>query len=285
MVTTLIVAAICGIAVGILSGLFGIGGGIVVIPLMRLGFGAEALVTTGTSLFVILPTSLASAIGRARKAKLNVKLGLCVGIGGMCLSPVGSWLASYLGGTASMLAAAIVIAYTGISMIRKALKLPSADSAATSAVTAAAPGNTVAAGGIGNEDQMFTDVLAFEMNGKHIAQALGVGAIAGFLSGFIGVGGGFLIVPMLMWLFGFSFKDATGISTMALCLIAIPGVITHGILGHIDYLRGIAIAAGSIPGTFIGTALLSRIREKPLRIAFGILIFCMAGILAINELV
>lgn len=294
MATTLIIAAICGIAVGMLSGLFGIGGGIVVIPLMRLGFGAEALVTTGTSLFVILPTSIASAIGRARKTKLNVKLGLCVGIGGMCLSPIGSWLASELGGTASMFAAAIVIAYTGINMIRKALKLP--DAKAGDAGSATGSSGIVADGGeasdgsgtgnsIADENAMFTDVLSFEMNAKHIAQAMGVGAIAGFLSGFIGVGGGFLIVPMLMWLFGFSFKDATGISVMSLCLIAVPGVITHGILGHIDYLRGIALAAGSIPGTFIGTALLSRIREKPLRIAFGILIFAMAGVLALNELI
>ncbi len=238
-----------------------------VIPLMRLGFGAEALVTTGTSLFVILPTSISSVIGRLRNERVNVKLGLCVGIGGMCFSPLGSWLTEVLGGTSSMIAAALVIAYTGATIIRNALKLGSAQVSPE------------------EEKAMFPDVMTFEMSAKHVAQVFCIGAVAGFLSGFIGVGGGFLIVPMLMWMFGFSFKDATSTSLMALCVISIPGIITHGMMGHVDYLRGIAIAAGSIPGAFLGTKLLKKTREKPLRIVFGILIFAMSATLAINELV
>ncbi len=266
MATVLVISVACGLGVGILSGLFGVGGGIVVIPLMRLGFGAEALVTTGTSLFVIFPTSLSSVISRLHNGRINIKLGLCVGLGGMCFSPLGSWLTEVLGGTSSMIAAAIVIAYTGFSMIRKALKLSDT------------PSN------IEDESSMFPDIMSFEMNAKHIAQLFCVGAVAGFLSGFIGVGGGFLIVPMLMWMFGFSFKDATSASVLALCVISIPGITTHALMGHVDYLRGAAIAIGSIPGAFIGTAILKRLHEKPLRIVFGILIFAMSAILAINEL-
>lgn len=272
MALTLIIAAICGLGVGVLSGLLGVGGGIIVIPLLRLGFGVEGLVAAGTSLLVVLPTSLSGVIGRlaARRrggmASIHVRAGLLVGAGGIVFSPIGSWLSGVAGGAIVMVAAGIVIAYTGANMVRKALRLS---------------GGSGGAGGSGPQDGA-TDIA---MTGANIARLLLLGAIAGLLSGFIGVGGGFIIIPMLMWMFGMPFKVASGTSLVALCLLAVPGIITHGLYGHIDFVRGIAIAAGSIPGAFFGTALLKRLPEKALRIAFGILLVAVAVTLAINEFI
>lgn len=287
MAETLIIAALCGVIVGILSGLLGIGGGVIVIPLMRLGFGVPGLVATGTSLFVILPTSISGVIGRLRSKSLNVKIGLCVGLGGVIFSPIGSWASEQAGGMAAMIAAAVVIAYTGANMIRKALKLEKpvvAENTGSSGESGAASKITRESA-IEAEKSMFTDSMSFKIDGKSLAKMLAVGAIAGFLSGFIGVGGGFLIVPMLMWMFGFSFKDASGLSLMALCVLCIPGVITHGLFGNIDYLRGLMLIIGSIPGSFLGTALLKHVHEKSLRIAFGILLFGVGIMLGVNEFV
>ncbi|MGI6216095.1 MAG: sulfite exporter TauE/SafE family protein [Coriobacteriales bacterium] len=284
MAETLIIAALCGVIVGILSGLLGIGGGVIVIPLMRLGFGVPGLVATGTSLFVILPTSISGVIGRLRSKSLNVKIGLCVGLGGVIFSPIGSWASEQAGGMAAMIAAAVVIAYTGANMIRKALKLEKPVAAGNPGESGATSKNTREAT-IAAEKNMFTDSMNFKIDGKSLAKMLAVGAIAGFLSGFIGVGGGFLIVPMLMWMFGFSFKDASGLSLMALCVLCIPGVITHGLFGNIDYLRGLMLIIGSIPGSFLGTALLKHVHEKSLRIAFGILLFGVGIMLGVNEFV
>ena len=286
MVGTLVIGAATGLIVGILSGLFGIGGGTVMIPMMRLLLSVPALMTTGTSLFVILPTSITSAVGRYRQGNLNIKLGVCAGLGGMLFSPLGSWLAELAGGPASMIAAAIIIGYTAFTMIRGALKLAKPDASnSTSAEASASDNASKKADAIATEQVQFVDAKSISVRGVNLIKILALGAVAGFCSGFIGVGGGFLIVPMLMWIFKVSFKDASSASVCAMCLLCIPGIITHGHFGHIDYLMGVMLALGSIPGSFLGNYLVTKVRERPLRIAFGIFLFFTAALLAINELV
>lgn len=273
MAETLIIAALCGIGIGLLSGILGIGGGMIVIPLMRLGFGTDALIAAGTSLLVILPTSISGVIGRLASRRrggplsIHLRAGLLVGVGGVVFSPIGSWLSTVAGGTVVMIAAAIVIVYTGANMIRKALKAkPAAGAAAMNSVSGAAT----------------TDI---PLTGANCAKLLLLGAIAGLLSGFIGVGGGFIVIPMLMWMFGMSFKEASGTSLAAICILSIPGIIAHGLYGHIDYVRGLAIAAGSIPGALMGSALLKYLPDKILRIVFGALLFVVAAVLVSNEFI
>ena len=275
MALTVIISIICGFGVGILSGLLGVGGGMIVIPLLRLGFGLDGLIAAGTSLFSIFFTSVSGTVGRMRTKTVNLKVGALVGIGGILLSPVGSWASEIAGGTAAMIAAAIVIAYTAIVMIRKGVKLPGRNAIARSD---AGEGPHV-------EKPVFADVHSLDMTPRNVVLMLVVGAIAGFASGFIGVGGGFIIVPLLVAFFNISMKDASGTSLVALCLLAIPGFITHGFFGHVDWIKGVAIAAGSIPGAQLGASLVKRVPEKALRIAFGILLAAMAVSLVLKEFI
>lgn len=302
MVFSLIAAAIGGICVGVLSGLLGVGGGIIIIPLLRLIFGADALMATGTSLFVILPTSIAGVFGRMRSKSLkslNIKLSLIIGAGGILFSPVGSWLAELAGGPASMFATAIVIAYTGANMMRKALKKEDFSQNAHRDLSEKKTGYTLLTDSTQPIDstqstdhtqyanstpQASKSSAGFDLKPRNMFTAIVIGIIAGFLSGFIGVGGGFVIVPMTTWLFGISFKEATGVSLLALCFLSIPGIITHGVYGHIDYLQGAMLAIGSIPGSLLGSALIKRVPEKALKITFGILLVAVAISLTLNEL-
>ena len=307
MVATMVIVALCGLGVGMLSGLLGVGGGMIVIPLMRLAFGVDGLIASGTSLFVILPTSLTGVIGRLRGDGVIVWLGLSIGLGGVALSPIGSWISHQVGGLWPMVAAAIIIIYTGVNMARKALKKPASGTAAanspasgtTAANSPAAANSPTAATAAAAPPAAGADIpvaadsapgptaarTPLERTRKHIAQAVLVGIVAGFLSGFIGVGGGFIIIPMCVSLFGLSFKDASGASLLALCILAVPGIITHACLGHVDFMRGILIAAGSIPGAFLGSMLLKRISDRTLRIIFGFMLLAVGATLAINEFV
>lgn len=275
MALTIVISIVCGFGVGILSGLLGIGGGMIVIPLLRLGFGLDGLVAAGTSLFSIFFTSVSGTVGRMRTKTVNLKVGALVGIGGVLLSPVGSWLSEIAGGTAAMIAAAVVIAYTAIAMIRKGVQLPGGKGA----------GSSPAGAEPRDAQPSFTSVHDLQLTVRNTVLLLVVGAVSGFASGFIGVGGGFIIVPLLMWIFDLSMKDASGTSLVALCLLAIPGFISHGFFGHVDWVRGIAIAAGSIPGAQVGASLLKRVPEKTLRIVFGILLVIVAASLVIKEFV
>ena len=115
---------VAGLIVGIFSGLLGIGGGTLMIPLFRLGFGLPAIVSTATSLFTIVPTSIAGCITHLKNKTCIAKIGLIAGVAGACTSPLGVLAATNSPDIAIMACAAIIIAYSAITMFRKAIKMP-----------------------------------------------------------------------------------------------------------------------------------------------------------------
>lgn len=115
---------VAGLIVGIFSGLLGIGGGTLMIPLFRLGFGLSAIVSTATSLFTIVPTSIAGCITHLKNKTCIAKIGLIAGVAGACTSPLGVLAATNSPDIAIMACAAIIIAYSAITMFRKAIKMP-----------------------------------------------------------------------------------------------------------------------------------------------------------------
>ena len=112
--------------------------------------------------------------------------------------------------------------------------------------------------------------------------AIGLGA--GVASGYVGVGGGFIMVPLMLSLLGISMKQASGTSLIAVMILAVPGVIEQGFLGNINYAAGIAVAIGSIPGALIGARLVRRVPERALRFIFGGFLIVGAVMLVVNEL-
>ena len=121
-----------GIFIGILSGLLGIGGGTIMVPVFRLAFGLSPLMSTATSLFTIIPTSISGAVSHIKGKTCVPALGLAMGLGGALTSPVGVWLASLSPAWLVMLAAALIIGYSAVNMLRKAVKAPSKGKAAGS---------------------------------------------------------------------------------------------------------------------------------------------------------
>ena len=114
-----------------------------------------------------------------------------------------------------------------------------------------------------------------------IGVAIGLGA--GVASGYVGVGGGFIMVPLMLSLVGISMRQASGTSLIAVMILAIPGVIEQALLGNINYLAGIAISIGSIPGAIIGARLVQRVPERTLRFIFGGFLIVAAALLVLNE--
>ncbi len=111
-----------GLVTGILSGLFGIGGGIVVVPVLVAAFGASDLVAKGTSLLVIIPTAITGTVANARRGMVDVRSGLAVGLAAAAASAVGALLAGRLSPRASaMLFAALLVAFAG-QMVQRALR-------------------------------------------------------------------------------------------------------------------------------------------------------------------
>ena len=312
---------VAGLIVGIFSGLLGIGGGTLMIPLFRLGFGLSAIVSTATSLFTIVPTSIAGCITHLKNKTCIAKIGLIAGVAGACTSPLGVLAATNSPDIAIMACAAIIIAYSAITMFRKAIKMPKrtdsdlsmratlqrfrmefADEAeempdgrqdsgertgqvqgAHVRETQAAPARTTETA-IAHEVQKSVNTLEAPMTTKRLLTGAAIGLVAGFASGYVGVGGGFLMVPLFISLLGITMKKASGTSLIAVVILAIPGVITQTLHGNVDFGAGIAMAIGSIPGALIGASLIRYIPERKMRFLFGFFLLFAAIILVINEL-
>ena len=298
--TSLVIPALVGIGIGILSGMLGIGGGTVLVPIFRLAFGMSPIMSTATSLFTIIPTSVSGAVSHVRHKTCVPSLGLAAGLGGACTSPIGVWLATISPAWMVMLAAALIIGYSAVNMLRKAWKMkPARAGAAAPAAPAGEPPVEAAveqAGDAAANDDAAPEVPAGEssvaadtgkafpkLTRKQLAIGAAIGLGAGLASGYVGVGGGFIMVPLMLSLVGISMKQASGTSLIAVMLLAIPGTIEQGLLGNIDYMAGIAVAVGSIPGAVVGARLVRLVPERTLRFIFGGFLIVAAVVLVLNE--
>ena len=259
------VPALVGVLIGIASGLLGIGGGTVMVPIFRLAFGMSATMSTATSLFAIIPTSISGAISHVKGKTCIPALGIAAGLGGACMSPIGVWLAQLSPDWLVMLAAALIIGYSAINMFKKAFKLRPAGQLAAEADAAAPTADDSS------------------LSRKQLLQGAAIGLVAGLASGYVGVGGGFIMVPLMLSIIGIPMRKASGTSLIAVMILAIPGVIEQGIIGNINYLAGIAIVIGTIPGAVIGARLVTKVPERTLRLLFGCFLIVAAVMLVLNE--
>ena len=262
MIITLIAAILLGLLIGVFSGLLGVGGGTVMVPMYRLAFGMSAIASTATSLFTIIPTSISGVVTHVRNKTCLPKLGVAMGLGGACTSPLGVWLANISPSWAVMVAAALAIGYSAFNMLKGVVKMSKGKAK-------------------GQQDASFEPPA---LSVKQLAVGFGIGLIAGVASGYIGLGGGFLMVPLMVAWIGLPMRYASGTSLIGIMLLAIPGAVEQGILGNIDFIAGIATAVGTVPGALIGARFVSRVPERTLRIMFSVLLGVGAVLLVVKEL-
>lgn len=295
-----VAAAIIGVAIGILSGMLGIGGGTVMVPLFRLAFGLDPLAATATSLFSIIPTSLAGLSKHLRNGTCIPRIGLICGFAGACASPFGVLAATHSPNWAVMGGTSLVIGYSSITMLRRGIAAVRAERAAAAASPSKAIGAERAgadataskaagacAGSVKDAEGACSSIEAayVAMTTRTVAAMIAIGLIAGFMGGYVGVGGGFIMVPLFISVLGISMREASGTSLVAVCILAVPGVIEQALLGNVHVSVGLAIAVGSMPGSILGASLVKRIPESALRLLFASFLLVVAVILVLNEVV
>lgn len=264
-----ILVALCGVGVGILSALFGIGGGVVMVPLIHLVFGQPAAVASGTSVFAILPTSISGMLARLHDGSIRFPVGIVAGVAGACLSPLGAVMASNLPGAYAMVLTACFILFTAYNMFKKFWR-----------------GRPQAQGGAaaGEADGGRTAPLARATGARLYGCTALLGAAVGALSGYLGLGGGFIIVPILQWAYGFTMKEASGTSLVAVGILSIPSFITHAVLGNVAWLIGVLLIVGSVCGAKLGALISARINNHVLTGLFGVVLVVAGIIMAVEEL-
>lgn len=290
------VSVAVGLVVGVLSGLLGIGGGAVLIPVFKLGYAMDAIAATATSLFTIIPTSVSGLTAHVRAKTCLPKLGVVMGLGGALTSPLGVWLATKSPSWLIVVVAALVIGYSGYSMFRKALACPPAGKAHS-----AEPVDVLSESAAPASERLKDDAEDAERRGAsgglsasvaragfvltrdHLRKGVCIGLVTGAASGYVGLGGGFIMVPLMMKLLQTPMKLTAGTSLIAVMILAIPGAVYQGVLGNIDWLTGVSIAVGSIPGAVLGARLSAHVPERQLRFLFSGFLFVAALLLVANQ--
>lgn len=249
-------AAAVGFASGYLSGQFGVGGGIITTPAIRLLLGGSELIAVGTSLPVVIPTALTGVIAHSRKGAVDFRTGLAVGGVGAGFSVLGAWATSLVGGDVVLVLTGALICWMAVDMLLLAFA--------------------------GHRREHLRERHAERR--RSLAWLAGLGVVTGLYSGFLGLGGGFVVVPALVRYFGFDAKRAVGTSLVSVLVLALPGSVTHYLLGHIDVPMALSLAGGVVPGALLGAHVTSLANERTVRIGFASLLLAAGALLAITEI-
>jgi uncharacterized membrane protein YfcA len=278
-----IAVAVCGLFIGVLSGMFGIGGGTLIVPLLNLAFGLPALTSAATSLFTIAPTAVSGATQHLRQKTIDVKAGVIIGCTGAASSALSASFSDQVPALVIILLTAAVIIYSAFRMFasahsqEKQKDRPSAREKQKDRPSARLARPSARSARLAPAPHSGTAKIAPSHRTVFCAC---LGVFAGLVAGIVGVGGGFIIVPIGIAYLGFSMKQAAGTSLVSIALIAVPGIAVHALLGHVAWLYGLALIIGTIPGANVGAWLIMRLPERALRMAFGILLV-FAGILLV----
>lgn len=111
-----------GLLTGILSGLMGVGGGIILVPILMFFFGASDLVAKGTSLAMMVPGSISGTIGNARRRNVDLRMAAVIGVTACVASPLGTWTAQAITPFVSNIAFSVLLVFAAWQLIQKHLK-------------------------------------------------------------------------------------------------------------------------------------------------------------------
>lgn len=251
-----------GVGTGILSGLFGVGGAIVSTPAIR-ALGATPLEAVGSTIPSVIPSSISGTIRYARAGLVRWDVFRWTAGAGVLAAVGGALLTAVIPGDGHplMLATAALLAFTSFRLARP--------QPATAIVT---------------DEGAPHDTVVHAPPRTEAWRCATVGVLAGALSGLLGIGGGLFMVPAFTSWLRLPLKSALGTSLACVGVLAVPSLITHALLGHVDWYYAIPLSIGVIPGAQIGAHLAIAATERTLRIAVATVLGAIAIVYFTGEL-
>jgi hypothetical protein len=266
----IVVTTLVGVGTGVLSGMFGVGGAVVSTPAIR-ALGASPVAAVSSTLPSIIPGAISGALRYRREELVNVRVAAWTAGVGAVAAVGGALLVDVVPGDGHplMLLTAALVAFSAYRLARPAEPDEGPAELALEGLTDAGPGTELHA--VGPERRSWWRPAL-----------LGLGA--GGLSGLLGIGGGVLMVPGFTGWLRMPLKEAIGTSLVCVAVLAVPGTITHTLLGNIDWLYALPLCIGIVPGARIGSAFAIRSSDRTLRTIVGFALGSLAVAYFIGEL-
>jgi len=249
-----------GLASGVMAGLFGIGGGVVIVPVLVVFAGFTLVKATGTSLAaILLPVGILGVLAYHRARIIDVRASVYLALGLLTSVAAGAWLANTLPAGLMKTLYALFLLYVSWNFIDPVARVRRLT---------------------GREAGLRPEPSEPPRPAAAVLYAIGLGA--GIMAGLFGIGGGNIIVPMLVLVLGYPAKTAIATSLGALLApVGLPGVLYYYHAGTLDVGAAAWVALGLFLGTVFGARITIRLPSATVKLLYGLFLLFVAFRLAL----
>ena len=238
-----------GFAAGLLGSIIGLGGGIIIVPVLTF-FGFSPALAASNSIFAVFSNAIASSISYAKQRRIEYSIGLKLGLLSIPGTVVGALISSEITPSLFKILFAIILIFASVYIFSKRKIEPK----------------------------------KYNISKQIMILAIGASFVAGIMSGLFGVGGGIIFVPLMVIAMGLSMKNAAPTSQFILLFASGSALVTHTLLGHPDFYQALLLATGAFVGGLVGARLSLEIKENSLKILISIVMVAAAVKMFIDSL-
>jgi uncharacterized membrane protein YfcA len=238
-----------GFAAGVLGSMIGLGGGIVIVPILTF-FGFSPALAASNSLFAAFSNAVASSASYAKQKRIEYSLGLKLGLLAIPGTVLGAFISHDITSSLFKILFGIVLIASSFYIFSRRKMEPK----------------------------------QYNLSKQVMVLATGASFFAGIISSLFGIGGGIVFVPLMVIAVGLSMKIAAPTSQFILLFVSASGMIVHALLGHPDFYQALLLAIGAFGGGLVGSRLSLEVTEKRLRIIVTIVMIAAAIKLFIDSL-
>ncbi|MCT1437754.1 sulfite exporter TauE/SafE family protein [Brachybacterium paraconglomeratum] len=295
-----------GLGVGIVVGALGAGGGILAVPVLVFLLGMPPHAATASSLVIVLITALASLPHHARQRNVEWRAGLVFAGVSVVGAVLGSRLSALVPPDVLLTLFGVMLAVVAAAMLRRGRRTRRTEDAEAAALGTApladgdapiashddpvldqpGPDTVETADGLhhhhGEPDLPFAPAASPSPRLRYVIAAA---SLTGFLTGFFGVGGGFIVVPMLVIALGLAMRRASGTSLLVMIIATATSLLARlGTDVQVDWATTLVFAAGSAVGGVLGGPLSAKARPSTLTLLFAALLAGVAAVTLVETL-
>jgi uncharacterized membrane protein YfcA len=268
--------------VGFLSGMFGVGGGFLITPLLFF-IGVPPAVAVATGANQVVASSVSGVLAQMRRKAVDFRMGTVLLVGGMAGSAVGIAVFQWMTRLGQVdlfvqLSYVLFLGLIGAMMLQESLR----------AWFRSQQGGPVRRSHVHTWVHGLPLKMKFRASGLYISvlPPLAVGALVGFLAAIMGVGGGFVMVPAMIYLLGMPTKVVVGTSLFQIIFVTAFTTLMHAVTSQtVDILLALLLIIGGVIGAQIGTTIGVRLKAEQLRILLALLVLAVAIKIALDLLI
>lgn len=266
-----------GTGVGVLSGIFGVGGGFLLTPLL-IFLGVPPAVAVASGANQVVGSSMSGVLAHWRRGNVDVKMGVLLLVGGFAGSGLGVWLFALLK-KLGQIDLVIALSYVGVLGAVGGLMLIES----LRALRGQRPGT------MPRKRHLRWHGLPWKMRFRRsklyisALLPLGVGALGGILAAIMGVGGGFVLVPMMIYLLGMPTSVVIGTSLFQMIFVAGNVTLLQAVSTHtVDVVLALTLLVGGAVGAQLGSRIGSRLNPEQLRLLLAVIVLAVGLRMAVD---